>query len=106
MINSRRIASVALALGLGLASLPASGLAAPITDPRLRVVSHTTPAWAQSNSADPGVALIEAWAYVGDTLTKRQEKVANESYLATSARASRAAVQSKSVPCLSPCARR
>lgn len=39
--------------------------------------------WAQSQSHDPGIALLEAVAILGDTLSFYAERVAQESYLGT-----------------------
>ncbi len=37
--------------------------------------------WADSHSQDPGVALLELWAFLGDVLSAYQEAIANESAL-------------------------
>jgi hypothetical protein len=41
------------------------------------------PAWSGENPADFGVALVEAFAYMGDVLNYYIDRVANESYLPT-----------------------
>lgn len=41
------------------------------------------PAWSGDNPADFGVALVEAFAYMGDVLNYYVDRVANESYLPT-----------------------
>jgi len=44
------------------------------------------PGWAERNSADVGVALVELLAYVGDYLSYQQDAVATEAYLGTARR--------------------
>lgn len=41
------------------------------------------PAWRERNPADPGIALVEMLAYVGDRLSYKQDAVATEAYLRT-----------------------
>lgn len=47
-------------------------------------VKANIPTWSGDNPADFGVALIEAFAYMGDVANYYIDRVANESYLATS----------------------
>lgn len=44
------------------------------------------PQWTERNPADVGVALVELLAYVGDSLSYRQDAVATEAYLETARR--------------------
>ncbi len=44
------------------------------------------PQWTERNPADIGMALVELLAYVGDSLSYRQDAVATEAYLATARR--------------------
>jgi hypothetical protein len=44
------------------------------------------PRWTERNAADVGVALVELLAYVGDSLSYRQDAVATEAYLDTARR--------------------
>lgn len=44
------------------------------------------PRWMERNAADVGVALVELLAYVGDSLSYRQDVVATEAYLDTARR--------------------
>jgi len=44
------------------------------------------PQWTERNPADIGVALVELMAYVGDSLSYRQDAVATEAYLETARR--------------------
>ena len=46
-------------------------------------LSTIMPDWEERNTADVGVALIEAFAYVGDYLSYYQDAVATEAYLGT-----------------------
>lgn len=46
-------------------------------------LSTIMPDWKERNTADTGVALVEALAYVGDYLSYYQDAVANEAYLGT-----------------------
>jgi hypothetical protein len=39
--------------------------------------------WTESQSDDPGIAMVELFAFLGDTLSAYAERVANESYLPT-----------------------
>jgi hypothetical protein len=102
--NVKPIASLALALGLALTSLPATGLAAPALDRHSARAGATTSA--PSQQSDLAVALIDAWARMGDTLSAYQDATANEAFLHTSGlhgsrRISR--IQSHSLPCHPPC---
>jgi hypothetical protein len=100
----RPIASLALALGLALTSLPATGLAAPLELLSAHARATTS---AQSQQSDVGVALINVWAHAGDTLSAYQDATANEAFLRTSAlHGSRtiSRIQSHSLPCHPPCA--
>jgi hypothetical protein len=45
-----------------------------------------TPEWKERNAADPGIALIEMLAFVGDYLSYQQDAVATEAYLGTARR--------------------
>lgn len=44
------------------------------------------PQWKERNAADPGIALVELLAYVGDYLSYQQDAVATEAYLGTARR--------------------
>lgn len=46
-------------------------------------VKTRLPAWAGDNPADFGLALVEAFAYMGDVVNYYVDRVANESFLAT-----------------------
>jgi hypothetical protein len=46
-------------------------------------LSTIIPDWSQRGPADPGIAVIEALAYVGDHLSYQQDAVATEAYLET-----------------------
>lgn len=46
------------------------------------------PEWAERNTADLGVVLVEMLAYVGDHLSYQQDAIANEAYLGTARRRS------------------
>lgn len=46
-------------------------------------MSLLTPGWAERNPADPGIAIIELLAYVGDYLSYQQDAIATEAYLNT-----------------------
>ncbi len=46
-------------------------------------MSALVPEWMERNPADPGIALVELLAYVGDYLSYRQDAVATEAYLGT-----------------------
>ena len=48
--------------------------------------SLLAPEWTERTRADPGIALVEALAYVADELSYRQDAVATEAYLATARR--------------------
>jgi hypothetical protein len=77
---TKRFATVLLALGLGLTSLPTASWAAPISfDGGANVRRATSP----SNSVDLGSLLLDYFAYVADTLTYYQDATANEAYLST-----------------------
>ena len=41
------------------------------------------PNWPDANRHDPGIALIELFAYVGDLLSYQQDQIAREEYLRT-----------------------
>lgn len=47
-------------------------------------MSLLAPGWTERNPADPGVAVIELLAYVGDYLSYQQDAIATEAYLNTS----------------------
>jgi hypothetical protein len=49
-------------------------------------ISALVPAWTERNPADVGVAVVELLAYVGDSLSYRQDAVATEAYLGTARR--------------------
>jgi hypothetical protein len=49
-------------------------------------MATTAPAWRERNPADPGVALVELLAYVGDRLSYQQDAAATEAYLGTARR--------------------
>ncbi len=49
-------------------------------------LSLLAPEWTERTPADPGIALVEALAYVADELSYRQDAVATEAYLATARR--------------------
>ena len=49
-------------------------------------MSALMPQWQERNPSDLGVALVEMLAYVGDSLSYRQDAVATEAYLATARR--------------------
>ena len=49
-------------------------------------MAQLVPEWRERNPADLGVALVELLAYVGDSLSYRQDAVATEAYLATARR--------------------
>jgi hypothetical protein len=46
-------------------------------------MSVLVPGWTERNPADPGIALIELLAYVGDYLSYQQDAIATEAYLNT-----------------------
>ncbi|HET7502154.1 MAG TPA: putative baseplate assembly protein [Kofleriaceae bacterium] len=46
-------------------------------------LSAIAPDWSQRSPADPGIAVVEALAYVGDHLSYQQDAVATEAYLET-----------------------
>jgi len=46
-------------------------------------LSTIIPDWTERNTADTGIALVEALAYTGDYLSYYQDAVANEAYLGT-----------------------
>lgn len=46
-------------------------------------MTNLVPDWKERSPADPGVALVEAMAYVADRLSYRQDVIATESYLGT-----------------------
>ena len=49
-------------------------------------MAQLVPEWTERNPADLGVALVELLAYVGDSLSYRQDAVATEAYLETARR--------------------
>ena len=49
----------------------------------LDLVAQRNPSWVERNAADPGIALLELFAYEGDHLSYMQDAVANEAYLDT-----------------------
>lgn len=52
----------------------------------LERISLIHPQWKERNPADPGVALVELLAYVGDYLSYQQDAVATEAYIGTARR--------------------
>ncbi len=50
----------------------------------LDLIPTLMPDWKERHEADPGIALVELLAYVGDQLSYYQDAVANEAYLETS----------------------
>src|SRR5207342_3058732 len=46
-------------------------------------LSLLTPGWTERSAADVGVTLVELLAFAADTLSYRQDVIANEAYLAT-----------------------
>ena len=46
-------------------------------------LSLLAPGWTERSAADQGVALVELLAYVADSLSYRQDVIANEAYLST-----------------------
>ena len=50
-----------------------------------KVLANPTlaPEWTDQNSHDPGIALVELFAYTADQLSYQQDKVAAEGYLQT-----------------------
>jgi hypothetical protein len=50
---------------------------------KFRIASSNTLEWNGDDPADFGVALVEAFAYMGDVMSYYIDRVANESYLAT-----------------------
>ena len=54
-----------------------------------RLVAHARAElrnWADSSAKDPGVAIVELLAYVGDLIAAHQDIIANEAYLGTARR--------------------
>lgn len=51
-------------------------------------VQHRIPEWVGSDSADFGVALLEAFAYMGDVTSYYIDRIANEQFLATASQRS------------------
>ena len=49
-------------------------------------MSQLTPNWAERNTADLGIALVELLAYAGDYLSYQQDAIATEAYLGTARR--------------------
>jgi hypothetical protein len=49
----------------------------------LERISLICPEWKERNAADPGVALIDLLAYVGDYLSYQQDAIATEAYIET-----------------------
>ena len=86
MMNTKRLASVLLTLGLGLTSMPATSWAAPMaSESRISVSRQVTvaPWWSQGSSGDFGVLLLDVFASTADTLTAYQDALATEAYLGT-----------------------
>jgi hypothetical protein len=86
MINSKRLATVLLTLGLGLSSLPATGWAAPISLDSGAYVSDTATfalVWSPAPSGDFSLMLLDSFASVADSLTYYQDAAASEAYLGT-----------------------
>ncbi len=86
MINSKRLATVLLALGLGLTSLPATGWAAPISfesGANVRRSATVAPLWSQGTSGDFGLMLLDLFSSAADSLSYYQDAEAVEAYLGT-----------------------
>ena len=49
----------------------------------LALAAYRLPEWTDRSEADPGVLLIELFAYMGDVLAYYLDRVASESFLAT-----------------------
>jgi len=66
------------------ASLAGWKLSLPGPDPsKPPVVTYPLNALTTRDSSDPSIALLDAWAVVGDVLTFYQERIANEGFLRT-----------------------
>src|SRR5437016_348535 len=63
-----------------LLSAVAASVAIAAPQSAARVVA---PSWTDAQPSDPGVALVETFAFVGDSLAYRQAAVADEAYLPT-----------------------
>lgn len=53
-----------------------------LVDDAKRMVQHRCPEWTDHNVSDPGVTLIETFAYVADTLLYRLNRIPDKLYLA------------------------
>lgn len=65
------------------ARLPGMEVLAPGADGQTLVSHRPLQALTTRDPADPALALLDAWACVGDVLTFYQERIANEGYLRT-----------------------
>ncbi|WP_313341514.1 putative baseplate assembly protein [Stenotrophomonas sp.] len=65
------------------ARLPGMEVIAPGDDGQTMVSHRPLQALTTRDPADPALALLDAWACVGDVLTFYQERIANEGYLRT-----------------------
>lgn len=66
------------------ASLAAWAISVPGADPAANpVITYPLSALTTRDTSDPSIALLDAWAVVGDVLTFYQERIANEGFLRT-----------------------
>src|SRR5215475_64256 len=57
-----------------------------LTSELVAVIRREVP-WYDSNTRDPGVMLVDLFAFVGDLLSQHEERLADNAYLGTSGRA-------------------
>ena len=84
MIHKKRLATVLVALGLSLTSLPAATWAAPISfasGAGVNRLATSAPVWSQINSGDFGVTLLDLFTSVTDIFSNYQDVAASEAYL-------------------------